>query len=155
TGYRVGLVDSAIMSKKRGFERDFRRRIDADPALKAKYGAAWDAIASAEKEQAALAPQLLWPSFGGGSTLLNWAGAVVRLPTQSALPDSLRLATYRGDAPQRIRQTIINGTVDTLYERLSLAATLAAWKAVLPPTDPILAAALANGKGNPDSAAAA
>ena len=155
TGYRVGLVDSAVMSKKRAFERDFRRRIDADPALSAKYGAAWDAIAAAEKEQAALAPQLLWPSFGGGSTLLNWAGAIVRIPSQSALPDSLRLATYRGDAPQRIRQTIINGAVDTTFERLALAATLAAWKASLPATDPILVAALAYGKGNPDSAAAA
>ncbi len=155
TGYRVGLVDSTIMSKKRAFERDFRRRIDVDPALKAKYGAAWDAIAAAENEQTALAPQLLWPSFGGGSSLLNWAGAIVRLPAQSALPDSLRLATYRGDAPQRIRQTIINGAVDTTFERLALGATLAAWKAALPPTDPALVAALAYGKGNPDSAAAA
>jgi hypothetical protein len=154
TGYRVGLVDAEIMSKKRTFERDFRGRIDADPALRAKYGAAWDEIAAAEKEQAALAPQLLWPSFGGGSSLLNWAGAIVRIPGQSALPDSLRLATYRGDAPQRIRQAIINGIVDTTLERLMLAATLAAWKASLPPTDPTLVAALAYGKGNPDSAAA-
>jgi Peptidase S46 len=154
TGYRVGLVDAGVMSKKRAFERDFRNRIDADPALRAKYGEAWDAIAAAEKEQAALAPQLLWPSFGGGSTLLNWTGAIVRIPGQSALPDSLRLATYRGDAPQRIRQTIINGTIDTTFERMALAATLAAWQASLAPSDPILIAALAYGKGNPDSAAA-
>ena len=155
TGYRVGLVDSTVMSKKQAFERDFRRRIDADPALRAKYSAAWDAIAAAEKEQAALAPQLLWPSFGGGSTLLNWAGAIIRIPAQSGLPDSLRLATYRGDAPQRIRQTIINGTADTAFEHMALEATLAAWKASLPPTDPILVAALAYGKGVPDTAAAA
>src|ERR1043166_5499041 len=85
TGYRVGLVDSSIMAKKRAFERDFRRRIDADPALKLKYGGTWDAIAAAEKEQTALASQLLWPSFGGGSNLLSWAGTIVRLPGQLAL----------------------------------------------------------------------
>ena len=55
----------------------------------------------------------------------------MRIPAQSAIPDSLRLATFRGDAPQRIRQTIINGSVDTTFERLALAATFAAWKALL------------------------
>ena len=155
TGYRVGLLDSTIMAQKRAFERDFRRRIDADEVLRAKYGGTWGAIAEAIREQKTLAPQLLWPSFGGGSNLLNWAGIIVRLPSQSALPDSMRLAAYRGDAPQRLRQTVANGVVDTLYERLTLAATLNAWKQSLPATNPILQAALAYGKGNPDSAAAA
>jgi Peptidase S46 len=155
TGYRVGLLDSAIMAKKRAFERDFRQRVNANPMLKSKYGAAWDAIAAAEKEQTALAKQLLWPSFGGGSNLLSWAGTIVRLPGQLALADSLRLATYRGDAPQKLRQTIASATVDTTFERVTLAATLAAWKAALPPSSPALAAALAYGRGNPDSAAAA
>ncbi len=155
TGYRVGLLDSAIMGQKRAFERDFRRRIDANPALKAKYSGTWDAIAMAERERKILGTQSLWPSFGGGSNLLNWAGMIVRLPAQSALPDSMRLAAYRGDAPARLRQTIAAGAVDTVFERLALAATLAAWKDALPATHPVLGAALAYGKGNPDSAAAA
>lgn len=155
TGYRVGLLDSSIMAQKRAFERDFRRRIDADPALKLKYGGTWDAIATAEQEMKTLGTKSLWPSFGGGSNLLNWAGMIVRLPSQSALPDSMRLAAYRGNAPQQLRQTIANGNVDTTFERMALAATLAAWKKSLPATDPVLQAALAYGKGNPDSAAAA
>ncbi|HET9425036.1 MAG TPA: S46 family peptidase [Gemmatimonadaceae bacterium] len=155
TGYRSGLLDSAIMAQKRAFERDFRRRIDADEVLRAKYGGTWSAIAEAIREQKTIAPQLQWPSFGGGSNLLNWAGAIVRLPSQSGLPDSMRLAAYRGEAPQRLRQTIGAATVDTTFERLALAATLAAWKKALPASHPILRAALAYGKGNPDSAAAA
>jgi hypothetical protein len=154
-GYRVGLLDSTIMAQKRAFERDFRRRIDASPALKAKYGGAWEAITLAEKEQVTLGTKSLWPSFGGGSSLLNWAGVIVRLPSQSALPDSMRLAAYRGNAPQTLRQTVANGNVDTTFERMALAATLAAWQKSLPATDPILQAALSYGKGNPDSAAAA
>ena len=136
-------------------ERDFRKRIDKDPALALKYGSAWTAIATAEKEQAALAPRLQWPSFLGGSNLLNWAGGIVRLPGQSALPDSSRLVQYRGSAPDRLRTMITNGTVDTAFERMALAATFTAWKAALPPTNPVLVAALAYGKGDPDSAAAA
>jgi hypothetical protein len=155
TGYRVGLVDSAIMARKRAFERDFRRRIDADEVLRARYGGTWSAIADAVREQKAIAPQLLWPSFGGGSNLLNWAGVIVRLPSQSALPDSMRLAAFRGEAPARLRQTLATATVDTTFERMALAATLTAWKQALPATNPILQAALSYGKGDPDSAAAA
>jgi hypothetical protein len=154
TGYRVGLLDSSIMAQKRAFERDFRRRIDADEVLRAKYGGTWGAIEAAVREQKTLAPQILWPSFGGGSNLLNWAGAIVRLPSQSALPDSMRLAAYRGDAPNRLKQTIASASVDTLFERLARAATVTARKKALPPTNPILQAALAYGNGNPDSAAA-
>jgi Peptidase S46 len=57
TGYLSGLQDSSLMAKKRAFERDFRRRIAADPKLKARYGASWDAIATSQKELAGLAKQ--------------------------------------------------------------------------------------------------
>jgi hypothetical protein len=155
TGYRAGLLDSTIMAQKRAFERDFRRRIDADEVLRAKYGGTWSAIQAAVREQKTLAPQLLWPSFGGGSRLLDYAGTIVRLPMQSALPDSMRLPAYRGNAPAQLRQTIAAASVDTMFERLALAATLNAWKKALPATSPTLKAALAYGNGNPDSAAAA
>jgi hypothetical protein len=155
TGYLAGLRDSAIMARKRGFERDFRRRVEADPALRAKYGTAWDEIARAEKELASFAGALQWQSFGGGSTLLNLAGGIVRLPTQSALPDTARLVQYRGQGAERIRQMVLTAPVDTTFERMALAATLAAWKEALPASDPALVAALAYGGGDPARAAAA
>jgi hypothetical protein len=154
-GYRAGLLDSSIMARKRAFENDFRRRVNADPALKAKYGASWDAIASAEKELASFSKNLLWQSFGGGSNLLNWAGGLVRIPVQSTVADSLRLAQYRGAGIDRIRQTVMTAFVDTAFERRALAATFAAWKEALPPADPALVAALAYGNGDPQRAAAA
>jgi hypothetical protein len=155
TGYRAGLLDSAIMARKRAFERDFRRRIQADPKLRANYGSAWDEIARAEKQLASFAPQLQWQSFGGGSSLLNFAGGIVRLPMQTALPDSARLPQYRGQNAARLRQQLLSAGVDTAFERMALAATLAAWKEALPATDPVLVAALAYGNGDPQRAAAA
>jgi len=155
TGYRAGLLDSAIMARKRAFERDFRRRVEADPALRAKYGTAWDEIARAEKEMTSFARNLQWQSFGGGSNLLNIAGGIVRLPSQGALPDSARLPQYRGAGLERIKQQIGAIPVDTAFERRALAATFAAWKEALPPTDPALVMALKAGGGDPDRAASA
>jgi hypothetical protein len=155
TGYRAGLLDSAIMARKRAFERDFRRRVEADPALRAKYGTAWDEIARAEKEMTSFARNLQWQSFGGGSSLLNIAGGIVRLPSQGALPDSARLPQYRGAGLERIKQQVGAIPVDTAFERRALAATFAAWKEALPPTDPALVMALKAGGGDPERAASA
>ncbi len=155
TGYRAGLLDSAIMARKRAFERDFRRRVEADPALRAKYGSAWDEIARAEKEMTSFAKNLQWQSFGGGSSLLNIAGGIVRLPSQGALPDSARLPQYRGAGLDRIKQQVGAIPVDTAFERRALAATFAAWKEALPPTDPALVMALKAGGGDPERAASA
>ncbi|HXT16051.1 MAG TPA: S46 family peptidase [Gemmatimonadaceae bacterium] len=155
TGYRAGLLDSSIMARKRAFERDFRARINADPALRAKYGGAWDAIANALKEEASFAKNLQWQSFGGGSTLLNLAGGIVRLPMQGSLADSLRLMQYRGAGLARIRQQALMTPIDTGFERRVLAATFAAWKEALPPTDPAMSYALNMGNGDPERAAEA
>ncbi|HYD52379.1 MAG TPA: S46 family peptidase [Gemmatimonadaceae bacterium] len=155
TGYHSGLLDSTIMARKTAFEREFRRRIDRDPALRARFGTAWDEVARAQKELASFATALRWHSFGGGSNLLNWAGGIVRLPSQSVLPDSARLPQYRGQGLDRVRQ-LVSGPqqVDTLFERRILAEVLEAWKKELPANDPILLAALAPGNGDPDAAAA-
>lgn len=155
TGYRSGLLDSAVMARKRAFERDFRRRINADPALRARYGTAWDEVAKAQQELTGFATALRWQSFGGGSNLLNLAGGMVRIPSQAAMPDSARLAQYRGQGLDRLRQLLMATRIDTAFERQALAATLAEWKASLPPTDPALRAALAHGSGDPARAAAA
>jgi hypothetical protein len=141
-GYRAGLVDTAIMARKRAFERDFRRRIDADPTLHAKYGGAWDAIAVALKQERTFAPQLQWYGFGGAQ-LLNFAGALVRIPQQAKLPDSLRLPQYRGPALDGLRNALLqDAQMNKALDKLTLAAQLDAARKALPPSDPFLAAIL-------------
>lgn len=155
TGYRSGLLDSTIMASKVDFERDVRRRVQGDPQLRARYGTVFNTIATAQQELAEIAVPLRWNSFGGGSTLLNLAGAIVRIPRESQRPDSARLPQYRGPGLDRLRQQVL-GTVpiDTAGERMLLAATFRAWQAELPARDSLLRAMLAYGNGSPDSAAA-
>ena len=155
SGYRRGLVDSTIMAKKRRFETDFRARVSANARLRAQYGNAWTEIERAQRELAGMATQLQWQSFGGGSALLNLAGGIVRVPIMTPLADSLRLTQYRGPGLERIRQQILApAPVDTAFERMALAATLAAWKEALPTNDAVVKAALGYGNGDPDAAAA-
>jgi V8-like Glu-specific endopeptidase len=154
TGYRAGLLDSAIMARKRAFEQDFRARVARDPRLNAQYGNTWAEIERAERELTAISKQLQWNSFGGGSNLLNIAGGIVRIPSQAALPDSLRLPQYRGVGLDRLRQQVLTIGIDTAFERMALAATFAAWKENLPASDPLLRAALGSPNGDPAAAAA-
>ncbi|MEO8090104.1 MAG: S46 family peptidase [Gemmatimonadales bacterium] len=142
TGYLSGLQDSSLMARKRAFERDFRRRVAADPKLKARYGTSWDAIAAAQKEQAAIAKQQRWYSFSG-SPLLNVAGGVVRIPEQAKLPDSLRLPQYRGGGLELIRAALLNQPpTDPEQDKQMLQAWLTQASKDLPRNDPFLKAFL-------------
>ncbi|MGI8498818.1 MAG: S46 family peptidase [Gemmatimonadaceae bacterium] len=153
TGYRAGLLDSSIMARKRTFERNFRSRIAADPALRARYGAAYGEIERAEKELGAMAAKTRFYNFGG-STLLGYAGVIVRLPKEGLLADSLRLPSYRRGGLEQL-QTFAQSqdTLDVDLERMTLAAQLAGAQKELPPNDPFLQAVLAG--RTPDAAAAA
>jgi hypothetical protein len=143
SGYLSGLLDEDRMGRKTVFEEDFRRRIDADPQLRSRYGGAWNAIAKAQAELASLAAQGRYYGFGG-SQILGVAGNLVRLPEQKALPDSLRLPAFRSDRLERLQgQLTAEMSVDFESEVLNLAAQLQAAQAELPAGDPFLRTVLA------------
>ncbi|HJU64957.1 MAG TPA: S46 family peptidase [Gemmatimonadaceae bacterium] len=138
TGYRSGLVDSSLMSRKRDFERDFRGRIERTPALQSKYGTAWRAIATALRDQSTFNTRLRYHGFGGAQ-LLTLAGHLVRLPVEVTKPDSARLPAYRGAAAEQMRQQLLRDVpVDLESSTLMLAAQLTAAQKELPANDPFL-----------------
>jgi Peptidase S46 len=151
TGYLSGLEDPNIMAKKRAFERDFRRRIAADPKLRARYGASWDAIATAQRQLEALSQQQRWYGFSV-SPLLNAAGAIVRIPEQAKLPDSLRLPQYRGRGLENIKNAVLGDvSSEPEQDKQMLQAWLTQASKELPRTDPYLKAFL--GGRSPEVAA--
>jgi hypothetical protein len=153
TGYQRGLLDSALMSQKLAFERDFRGRVGRDPKLRARYADAWDAIARARTEQRSFGRRARWYGFGGAQ-LFAFAGVLVRLPGEAARPDSLRLPAYRSQAIEALRrQVLAEAPIDKELEKRTLAAYLAAARKELPSGDPYLAAVL--GGRSPEVAAEA
>ena len=151
TGYNAGLIDPSIMARKAAFEKDFRARIMAKPDLKAKYGKAWDNITAAQKELGSFAVATQFQGFAG-STLLNFAGALVRLPEQDKLADSLRLPQYRAATVGRLKgQLGANMPIDLEMEKRLLAMQLTRAQKALPANDPFLVAAL--GGRSPEVAA--
>jgi hypothetical protein len=159
TGFRVGLLDTLSMAKKRAFERELRARIAADPALQAQYGATFDAVAAAQRELATFDPQIRYQTFGGNpilgnSTLLGMAGQIVRVASESGKPDSARLAPYRGAGiTSRTAALSHNVPIDTAFERFAIAQQLRAAQDALGPNDPYVRLALAG--RTPEAAAAA
>ncbi len=153
SGYLVGLLDEEKMARKEAFENDFRSRIDGDPSLRALHGGAWDAIAEAQGELASFALERRYYGFGG-SRLLGMAGNLVRMPEQTALPDSLRMPQYRSGRLDRTRGGITSDvSYDMEAERLNLTAQLEAAALELPAGDPYLRAVLA-GRSPADAAQA-
>jgi len=151
-GYNSGLLDPVIMARKAAFEKDFRARIMGKPDLAVKYGKAWDNIAAAQKELTGFAKLQQFQGFGGGSTLMNMAAGLVRIPEQGKQADSLRLLQYRGEGLDRIKaQMGRNLPVEPEVEKMLLAAQFRMAQKALPAGDPFLAAAL--GGRSPEVAA--
>lgn len=155
TGYQSGLLDAQLLDRKRQWERAFRDRVNADPNLRRQYGAAWDNLARINREQASLDVRRRYYAFGAyGARLLNAAGALVRLPVETAKPDSARLPQYR-DANRPNIERMLNSPapVDTTMEIRLLTAYLTNLARELPANDPVRRQALGN--RSPEEAARA
>ena len=154
-GYQSGLLDNQLLNRKREWERSFRARVDADTSLRRQYGQAWDNIARITAEQRTLDVRSRYYGFNAfRSRLLNMAGALVRLPVETAKPDSARLPAYREDNRGNLERMLNSpAPIDTAQEIALLTSYFTAMARELPATDPVRRAALA-GRSPADAARA-
>jgi len=152
-GYLAGLVDPQLMARKTAWERDFRNRVNANPELRQRYGAAWDNIARIRQQMRAVDVRRRYHAFGAyGTALLGNAGAIVRYATEMAKPDSARLMPFRDAMRPRMEQGLYGTTpIDTAREVRLLTAYFTAMARELPATDPVRRQAL--GTRTPEDAA--
>ena len=86
------LRDAKAMAARAAREQAFRAKIAADPALAARVGDAFEAVAAARKKGDARVAE----RFIGfmGSRLLGYAGTVVRYVVETKKPNEVRLEEY-------------------------------------------------------------
>jgi hypothetical protein len=139
TGQLGGLQDTLLMGRKIRWEREFRARVQADPALRAAYGDAWDRMAeiAARRNEIYYQVNLYNPDFMGAPHV-QLAGMLVRYIRETARPEAERPPAFRGDQLDQVRQMLEEPTepdptlaLPLLAARLDLAGR---W---LPEGDPV------------------
>jgi hypothetical protein len=97
------LRDPQLMARKQTEEQKLRAAVDANPEMRAKYGKAWEEIASAYHsfQPSSKAYSLTTPVF---SDLFSIARNVLRLPEELKKPNDQRLREYRDSALHSLEQ---------------------------------------------------
>ncbi|XXF81425.1 S46 family peptidase [Myxococcaceae bacterium GXIMD 01537] len=95
-GKLEALVDKKFFAQKVAAEQELRKKIEADPELKKKYGSAWDEIAKAEEQLANIRKDLTFIEHGSGisSQLYNVARTLVRSSEELTKDNAQRLREY-------------------------------------------------------------
>ena len=108
-GRQRTLNDPAVFARKVQEEQDLRRRVDADPALKSRYGGAWDAIAAAQRayRDVGAAYRMIEGGAGFSSELFGYASMLVRGGDELFKPDEKRLPQFTEARLSRMKQRLL------------------------------------------------
>ena len=140
-GLQRALGDPAPMARKSAEEQDLRRRVDADPALKAMAGGAWDAITRAmDDRRPLLVPYwLIEEEQGFHCTLFDFARTLVRSAEELAKPAGKRLPEFEEAQLSALKQGLFDpAPVHKDVEILTLAFSLTKLREELGADDPFV-----------------
>ncbi len=145
-GQLAGLRDPAIMARKTSAEHGLREAVDRDPALKARYGGAWDVVEQTRTVFGTFLPEQMIIEGGAGfsSYLFSYARMMVRLVVERERPDGERLVEY-SDArlPTLERKLYSSAPIYPAAEIARLADGLTFARDRLGPSHPAVMVALA------------
>jgi hypothetical protein len=116
-GELAGLMDPALMAKKQAAEEELRGKVAKDAKLK-DAGDAWDRIKEAQKVRAANIKKYTTLEGGAGfhCTLFGIARQLVRAADERAKPNSERMAEYREDKLDTLKQELFSA--EPIYDNL-------------------------------------
>ncbi len=133
------LLEPAFFGQKRNEERDFQKRVQADPKLRAEYGKVWDDIAGAVKQaRIRLLPNLYFEGgLGFRSDLYSHALRLVRMAAEYAKPNGQRLPEF-ADArkPEQTQATLSEAPIYPELEIETLTFSLTKLRETFSPDDP-------------------
>jgi peptidase S46-like protein len=145
-GREQQLLDPVFMARKAAAERTERAAIARNPALRAKFAGAWDAIAQAERRGRELGLPFTYRETGGApGSYLGTARTLVRAAAERAKPNAQRLREFQ-DAMLPLVQARLAAPVPVYpdLERVTLAHSLTKMREWLGADDPYVRAMLGN-----------
>jgi V8-like Glu-specific endopeptidase len=127
-GQEGALTDPAFMAAKREAEDELRERVAADPALTQQIGDPWGDLEQVQvtARDLYLPYRQLEANAGGGSTLYNYARAIVRASKDAAKPaDQRRMNdTARAALAARLAGEVpVSADLEEIYLRFWLSKT--------------------------------
>ncbi|WP_163996507.1 S46 family peptidase [Pyxidicoccus caerfyrddinensis] len=95
-GRHEALLDKKFFASKVAAEQDLRKKVDANPEMKKKYGAAWDEIAKAQEQLSNIRKELGFMEQGQGlsSTTFQIARTLLRASEELPKENGQRLREY-------------------------------------------------------------
>jgi hypothetical protein len=131
TGQYQGLLDPAILKRKKDEENALRKQVEGDAAKRQAYADAWSRIADAERTLAEFEKlyMLLERPDGKGdafdSELFHIARTLVRLTAEKSKPNADRLREYRDSNLESLEfQLFSPAPIHAELERTKLAGSL-------------------------------
>jgi hypothetical protein len=133
------LVDPALIKSRRDDEAVLKAKIDADPQMKAEFGAAWDSIRTAVAHATLIRDRYNMLEGGQGldSDLFSDARILVRWAAESQKPDSQRLREYTDANFPILRQSLLSAApIYPELEKATFGFSLTLIQRLLGPDDP-------------------
>ena len=118
-GKHEQLVDKAFFAQKIAAEQELRRKVDADPKMKARYGAAWDEIARAQDAFRNMRKEYDGIEGGLGSQLFGLAKTLVRASDELVKPDTERLRGFNDASLPGLKNQLMSKA--PIYPELEIA----------------------------------
>jgi hypothetical protein len=153
-GSFAALVDPTIIRNRMLSEQSLRAKVEADPALREQYGAAWDGIRDALERSRTQTDRFALLADGNGfrSTLFEHAQNLVRRADEATKPDGERLGEFSEAAfPETRQQLLSTAPVYSNLEKLRLTFSLTKLRELLGPDDEFVKKVL--GKKSPSQLA--
>lgn len=150
-GRLLALQDPAVFELKRSQEAELRAFVDADPARKAKYGAAWDEIAKALGSYRNIETRykFIEGRRGFSSDYYYYARMLVRGAAERAKPNAERLREFTDSKLPSLTQDLFSSApVYPQYEKVKLGWSLTKLREWLGTDDDFVRNVL--GKESPD-----
>jgi len=138
-GQFEALSDPGFMKGKHDDEAVLKAKVEADPQMKADFGAAWDNIRSAVDHARLIRDRynMLETSRGFDSELFHDARILVRYAAESGKPDNQRLREYTDANFPALKQSLLSSApIYPEFEKVTLRFGLTMVQRLLGPDDP-------------------